>query len=274
MHCTMGGCTRFAVATCVAMAAVSVGAPARAGNIIVNGSFSSGTSGFSSDYTYTPGPNTDSAQYNIVTNASSWNAGFYALPGPSGAGDPYYAGNGAGDVSLVPWYQTVSGSSVTGVTVTGTNVGSPVYYRFEALLSNLVPFPYAPPGLFFEINVDGQGWKNFTNSYSTPYGNWGVNYVDTYFASAPTSLGFRLRNYETAFSGNDFAVDNLYFGLMTESPSYGNGYTTIRSAGEITNPSFIGCVPEIDPAGFGSVAALITGAIGLIERRRLKKTAA
>ena len=31
-------------------------------------------------------------------------------------------------------------------------------------------------------------------------------------------------------------------------------------------------VPEIDPAGFGSVAALITGALGLIERRRLKAT--
>ena len=33
-------------------------------------------------------------------------------------------------------------------------------------------------------------------------------------------------------------------------------------------------VPEIDPAGFGSVAAILTGAIGLIERRRLKATAA
>ena len=33
-------------------------------------------------------------------------------------------------------------------------------------------------------------------------------------------------------------------------------------------------VPEIDPAGFGSVAALITGALGLIERRRLKAKAA
>ena len=33
-------------------------------------------------------------------------------------------------------------------------------------------------------------------------------------------------------------------------------------------------VPEIDPAGFGSVAALVTGALGLIERRRLKAKAA
>ena len=33
-------------------------------------------------------------------------------------------------------------------------------------------------------------------------------------------------------------------------------------------------VPEIDPAGMGSVAALVTGALGLIERRRLKAKAA
>ena len=29
-------------------------------------------------------------------------------------------------------------------------------------------------------------------------------------------------------------------------------------------------VPEIDPAGMGSVLALVTGALGVLERRRLK----
>ena len=29
-------------------------------------------------------------------------------------------------------------------------------------------------------------------------------------------------------------------------------------------------VPEIDPAGIGSVLALVTGALGVLERRRLK----
>jgi hypothetical protein len=32
----------------------------------------------------------------------------------------------------------------------------------------------------------------------------------------------------------------------------------------------ISAVPEIDPAGMGSVIALVTGALGLVERRRLK----
>jgi hypothetical protein len=33
-------------------------------------------------------------------------------------------------------------------------------------------------------------------------------------------------------------------------------------------------VPEIDPAGIGSVAALVIGALSLFERRRLKPRAA
>jgi hypothetical protein len=32
----------------------------------------------------------------------------------------------------------------------------------------------------------------------------------------------------------------------------------------------VAAVPEIDPNSFGSVLALVTGALGLLERRRLK----
>lgn len=42
----------------------------------------------------------------------------------------------------------------------------------------------------------------------------------------------------------------------------------------VAAPSFSEGVPEIDPAGLGSVAALITGALGLVERRRMKAKAA
>jgi hypothetical protein len=40
-----------------------------------------------------------------------------------------------------------------------------------------------------------------------------------------------------------------------------------RLAGPTGSPA---AVPEIDPAGMGSVLALVTGALGLLERRRLK----
>jgi formylglycine-generating enzyme required for sulfatase activity len=40
-----------------------------------------------------------------------------------------------------------------------------------------------------------------------------------------------------------------------------------RLASPLSGPSG---VPEIDPAGVGSVLALVTGALGLLERRRMK----
>ena len=52
---------------------------------------------------------------------------------------------------------------------------------------------------------------------------------------------------------------------------YGEQAYTARNmfamSSSLTVPS---AVPEIDPAGMGSVLALVTGALGLIERRRLK----
>jgi len=47
------------------------------------------------------------------------------------------------------------------------------------------------------------------------------------------------------------------------SPSVG-GLWTVASGGTPIS------IPEIDPAGIGSVLALVTGALGLLERRRLK----
>jgi formylglycine-generating enzyme required for sulfatase activity len=51
------------------------------------------------------------------------------------------------------------------------------------------------------------------------------------------------------------------------NPASGDDYSGFRLARSVSDPS---AVPEIDPAGMGSVLALVTGALGLIERRRLK----
>ncbi|MFM9057570.1 MAG: PEP-CTERM sorting domain-containing protein, partial [Planctomycetaceae bacterium] len=228
---------RWTSAVISVIAALCIGRPAPAQNLITNGNFAAGNSGFSSDYTYSPSSNAGGGgEYTVLTNAQDWNPAFYPLEGASGDGDPYFVANGASNVNLIPWYQTVTGSTVTGVTLTN-DTNSPVFYRFEALLANLPPSWMARPALYFEINVNGAGWKNFTRSTDTPDGAWGTNYVDTYFQSAPTSLGFRLRNFETAEIGNDFGLDNVYFGLTTNAPSYATN-PQIISAGDIANPTY------------------------------------
>jgi hypothetical protein len=49
----------------------------------------------------------------------------------------------------------------------------------------------------------------------------------------------------------------------TSAPSNEGGNIGFRLAGLVSDPSG---VPEIDPAGLGSVLALVTGALGLLER--------
>jgi len=58
-----------------------------------------------------------------------------------------------------------------------------------------------------------------------------------------------------------------YYAVWDNSPLWSSGaYSPI-----VDSTLLLGTpVPEIDPAGIGSVLALVTGALGLLERRRLK----
>ena len=62
---------------------------------------------------------------------------------------------------------------------------------------------------------------------------------------------------------------NLIYGTVSSAPVdvNANGY---NSGGLGTGSFTTSAVPEIDPAGMGSVLALVTGALGLLERRRLR----
>jgi len=90
------------------------------------------------------------------------------------------------------------------------------------------------------------GTLNVSNSYLFFYEPGNANYINwdpsnAYLANFNNSLRFYV---------NSFSPSN-------------NGEWTVGTA----TPS---AVPEIDPAGMGSVLALVTGALGLLERRRLK----
>ena len=61
-----------------------------------------------------------------------------------------------------------------------------------------------------------------------------------------------------------FVADSIF---NDEVIGFGDNATFARNAIAYTGSS---PVPEIDPAGMGSVLALVTGALGLLERRRLK----
>lgn len=233
-------------------------------NLIVNGDFSAGNTGFSSDYFYTAN-NTDGGQYYVLSApADTWNPGFYGINGYGGSGK-YLVANGSASTSDSPWYQTIYNPSVT----LTTDTNNPVYYRFEAQVANLVND--SPPDLSFEISVNGGTWNRFVSTPSLDVvGVWTLVYADTYITTAPTSLSFRLRNQNPSLGGNDFAIDSIYFDLTTSAPSY--PANPISSAGVITQ----GLGPAPGPAGVPepgtwAAAALLLGGAGFARWRKRAK---
>lgn len=259
------------VVIALGVAVISLQFPAEA-NLLINPSFESGNTGFTSDYTYlsqnTVPPSTEEGQYKIVQSLSQAHSGWDAFGDLSAqSGTNYLVANGAPNASLSPWSQTIS-VAPGGVTVTG-NTNAPVYYRFEAYIASVYGQGTAQPQLSFEMMLNNSGtWQALTTSTAPPFPyNWNLTYRDGYFLTAPTTISFRLRNTVTAAGGNDFAVDSLYFGLSTNSPSYTNNPAgnPINSIGVIS-----GGAPIPEP-GTWAAAALLVGAAGYVRWRRRAK---
>jgi len=109
---------------------------------------------------------------------------------------------------------------------------------------------------------------------STPSG--AVNTFSGNISDALTTMAFGVKLNDD-FSGPSFGNEQWLRGWLDEITFWDKALTPDQVSSLYTsNLSGIDPigVPEIDPAGFGSVAALVTGALGLIERRRLKARAA
>jgi len=64
------------------------------------------------------------------------------------------------------------------------------------------------------------------------------------------------------------AATKLYFGIVDGQAFVGNPDYYDNNLGTFHVQGLVSSVPEIDPAGFGSIAAILTGVFGLLERRR------
>lgn len=160
-------------------------------NIITNGDFSAGNSGFTSQYNFA-NPNTTEGEYFVGTNPQNWNASLSPCADHTTGNGNMLLVNGApiGDVSV--WNQTV--------TVTpNTN------YAFATWVQAL--FPPNPAQLSFSINGGDVGTLI---TASLPTCTWSRFYT-TWNSGNNTTASISIINKNTFVQGNDFALDDISF---------------------------------------------------------------
>lgn len=181
--------TTLALAAGLGLAAIAVAAPARASNIVVNGGFEAGNTGFTSGYTY---------QSDLTP------AGTYYVGGGSLVHNPFWPSN------VTPQsgnnFMIINGASTANVPVwaeSGLAVTANTTYYFATWVASL--YPISPAILDFSINGSQIG---SLFSPSTVVGQWSEFYV-SWNSGSSTTANISIVNQNTAASGNDFGLDTI-----------------------------------------------------------------
>src|SRR5690606_10367686 len=158
--------------------------PAIGPNLVVNGDFEDGNTGFSSGYTYTATDLIPEARYGVGPNANSYHFNFYGT-GRGGSGN-FMIVNGAPTSGVSVWCQTIS-------------VNTNTAYNFSAYLAS-VNISSSLANLAFYINGTQIG-GNLTgpNTLNT----WN-NFNATWFSGSNTTANICIVNLNTNSNGNDF----------------------------------------------------------------------
>lgn len=183
--------TRKMLFSCVTAAAMAIAVHAQAANLITNGDFELGNTGFGSDYAF-------------VVNTTP--PGVYTIDDDPNDGHPAF-GSFGDHTSGVGNMMIVNGSEVPGQRVwyeNGIGVQANTNYYFSTWIASA--HPTSPAQLKFSFNGGTVG-STFMAPATT--GNWQRFYA-VWNSGASTTVDLALVNENTAFSGNDFALDDIH----------------------------------------------------------------
>lgn len=172
-------------------------------NLVVNGDFTQGNSGFTSNYVYGTGGTwgllSNPGQFAISTNANLTHTNFANCTDHTTGTGNYMIMNGASTANTAVWCQTV-------------NISPSTTYVFSAWFTSVVASN--PANLEFMINGVVIG-NNFILSSTTC--NW-QNYYQTWTSGpSQTTANICIVNQNIAGGGNDFGMDDIYFAQLCES---------------------------------------------------------
>jgi len=176
-------------------------------NLIVNGNFEAGNTGFDTSYTYlNPGEGVlhPDRLYTIVSSPENAQPdGFIDFPDHTPELGVYMlVANGANTSGITLW-QTEEEITVATNTV----------YTFSYWLLNVHHTGYQPPIIQTYINgiLQGEFSKTYENDPTHgPNDQW-FQAVYTWYSEAATTVTIRLVDESLAYAGNDFAIDDISF---------------------------------------------------------------
>ena len=185
--------------------------------LVNNGNFSGGNSGFSSSYSYCFWPNCLSPEgyYTVDNDPSFYNGGYCSCPDhTSGSGNMMIV-NGAVTAGVSVWCQTIAVNPGTNYDfstwVTSMNSGTPALLQFSI---NGIPL-----GGIFTAPATGI-WQQF-------FAVWN--------SGANTSANICIVNQNTTAGGNDFALDDISFQECTPNVCTASATVTITEPAALTS---------------------------------------
>lgn len=189
-------------------------------NLVVNGDFSQGNTGFSSGYNLNSNLWTEGT-YCIDTDASTHHRDFVGHGHTTGS-DNFMMVNGSIDYNKVVWQETIT-------------VVPNTQYCFSAWVSTLSQaslYPGCRPVLKFAINGVQIGntfqSPSLTNTWENFYVLWDNNNA-TQATITIVSMSY------TAISGNDFGLDDISFFGIVECPNSQQVTVNVQNSGGLVN---------------------------------------
>ncbi len=235
-------------------------------NLIPNGDFQAGSTGFTTTYFDSTGI------YNLTEDGTIY------VGNDPGVQNSYFVNGANSNNGLGGFFDHTLGNSsglmlmVNGNANTAANVwkiGAPLSvvagtpYRFSGYISNINAYttPEQEPALSFQLSLDnGVNWQALTTSAApTDPAVWYLTEVDGIFVDPSSNVLIRLLNAQSSISGNDFAIDDLYFGLAADAPDIGTNPFNPANVQAFTG------LPVPEPSTWMMLA---TGACGLLLLRR------
>lgn len=187
-------------------------------NIIVNGDFSAGNTGFTSGYTYVA-PN----DYNLGDKSGYSGEGKYTIASNPALQNRFFVAMNDNNPRLL-----VNGATAGAPIVfrTDTTLGYTGTYNFSADVADIccnstfAGNPDNPSQIFFQYSLNGGAFQTLASltTGSVPAGTF-TTLAASFMANFGDTFVLRVTNGTNALSGNDFAIDNVSVAAAVPEPA-------------------------------------------------------